>query len=107
MTRAWEFIKDHVGYVYALMFVVFAVIDIVDVGWTWWLLFDAAMAALFLFLYQCPRSPFARGKKVSVSVELDLRKNPVPYEGPPQWLADHRKEIPNCSLCKQWGWDKL
>jgi hypothetical protein len=112
--RIWNWLKDYVGYVYAAIFVGLAVFDVAHDGVTWWLAFDLVVAAVLLFIYQCPLSPFVKPKTyaigraaITVGNKVDMAKAEVPPPPPPAWLADHRQEIPDCSLCKQWGWDKL
>jgi hypothetical protein len=109
VNKAWNWLKERHGYVYAGMFLALALWEGLEAGWTWWIVFDVVAAAVFLFIYQCPLSPFVKPKTFAVGRAAITvgSKEDVPAPPPPAWLEAHRQEVPDCSLCKAWGWDKL
>lgn len=62
MIRAWEWTKENRGYVYCLIFVVFAVIDALqgsEIGFA----IDASLAVIMVLAHQHPSSPLFVGRR--------------------------------------------
>ena len=111
MKAAWQLIKDHAPWVYLAVFLglaaySFALGDIsagiiqavVAFGVFFLLLWAKSGRPVEVTLKALPPAPPTGGEeRVDLTVVV-----PRPS---PEWLAEHRKETPTCSLCKWNGWD--
>lgn len=106
MTKLWEALKGRAEWVYLVLFLALGVWGLTRSAWVEaGVDFGVGVVMFFVLRWLKASAP------VSVSLAVDLAKRggskPIPFEGSPEWLAEHRAEMPNCTLCKQWGWDKL
>lgn len=110
MKNLWEKYKRYQGYIWGAMFALLGALTIYNGDAWYWSAVDFGLAALFLWLYQCPRGWFSQQRLAKLHEPA-----PVTFEeGMVAVLNDNTpgetmwdKHLKTCTECREfWGDDR-
>jgi hypothetical protein len=100
MTTAWNWVKDRSRWVYLAIWIGLAAYSFAtgDTAGGW---LNVGLAVVMFFVLGW-LSPNRAPKSFEVPPDLQLAADAL--RPPPEYLASHLAEFPDCSLCKGMGW---